>query len=362
MQTTTLHNTLGLGLALGLLWSCAGSPPPAAPPTANLTPPDQDKPADGWDCSGNLVPPAGWEQETAFADSTSPNALQNASESAKGQLIGRLCGSSLGCDFLAARVKTWKTGSGAGQACAMAVIRKEDLTDWRTLASQFDRDLDRAVGQLLDNAKRVAIDRIVDSGVPGGQRALWLQNRMEQALTRVDITLIEPPAGWNGDRPPPGVDRVLRASVTPRLEQGTKVIEVTWKARYLTRGAIAKKSADAITLPADIAPSINGLYPSLPIGAKDITLRLDSRYGGGLCMGETTQVWLHSKRDLHVRVFDLYGRDGALLLFPNAQHPSGQVKANQRIAVGPDSGFQAVPWPGTEAERFLVIAAPTRQG
>ena len=355
--------SLAVAITLGVT-ACGGTQQPQptpTPPVNNATVP----PSSDWTCSGNLVPPTGWEQETAFADvASTPNALQVASESARGQLIRRLCGSALSCNFLAARAKTWKTGSSGSQVCSMAVIKKEDLEAWRSISSKFDKDLDRVTRQLLgDNAgTHVAIDHIVDGGVPGGMRARWLQERMEQALTRAGAVQLEIPAGWSGNDVPRGVDLLIRAIVTPRLEQGNKVLEISWKARFKSRGAIAKRSADAVTVAADIAPNVSSLHPTLPTGAKDISIHLDTRYGGGLCLGETTQIWLHSKRALHVRVFDLYGKDGALLLFPNPDQPSGLVKANTKIALGGAEGFQAAPWPGTEVERFLVVAAPTEAG
>ena len=64
------------------------------------------------------------------------------------------------------------------------------------------------------------------------------------------------------------------------------------------------------------------------------------------------------------RVFDLYGTDGALQLFPNAERPDDVVEAGATIELGGPQGFAALPVPGSEAERFLVLAAadPTLLG
>jgi hypothetical protein len=88
---------------------------------------------------------------------------------------------------------------------------------------------------------------------------------------------------------------------------------------------------------------------------------MDSDHHGSICAGETTQLWLKTSEALHVRVFDLFGKDGAVLLFPERGR-SDLVPAGKTIPLADEHGFEAVPLPGMEDERYLVIAAPTTAG
>jgi hypothetical protein len=88
---------------------------------------------------------------------------------------------------------------------------------------------------------------------------------------------------------------------------------------------------------------------------------IDSQRAGSLCAGERTQLWLKSDRRAHVRVFDLYGDGEALSVYPIDPKQSGVVDAGSTTAMS-ELGFDAVPVPGSSAERFLVISADDERG
>ncbi len=356
-------------LALGAL-SCA-TPPHTPDPEPDLkdqgaSAPDQGGPPE-WDCQGNLVPPTGWEQETAFESASTPNAVQAATDAARRKLLDRLCGGGSNCDALDARIRPWKTGQGARDACVMVVIEAADLDEWRrqsTSLDGLDQSLGRAAAELLEGRKApsVAIDKIIDSGAAGGDRAEWLEGRMARALRQAGGAVREIPRAWDGRDLPPGVDVVVSAVAAPRAEQQRAVIEVIWSARVRGPRGVEIVTAAALNFPADAAPSTGAVAAALPPSDPDLSVRLEAQRGGSLCLGERTQLWLASKHEAHVRVFDLYGDRGALLLFPNEDHPDDRVRAGESIALGGDLGFEAIPAPGSEVERFLVIASPSPKG
>ncbi len=351
-----------------LAMSCGTAP---TGPTSNMVPGGNAKPdpvdAEAWNCQGNLVPPNGWEQETAFESKSTPNAKDVAVSRSRARLLKRLCGNGANCDALAAGIATWKTGAGNGQVCSMAVIDAKDLEAWRranTSVAGLDKAMARAAKELLgDKPKmRVAIDKIIDNGAAGGDRADWLSQRMQRALSQAGASVKDVPKSWNGQGLPPGIDMVVGAVSTSRKERQNRVVEVSWNARVRGSSGLEKRFAAPLTFPEEAAPSGGEVVVTLPPSDPDLSVRLETQHGGSLCLGERTQLWLYSAQTAHVRVFDLYGKDGALLLFPNEDNPSGIIKAGQSIPLGGDLGFEAVPAPGSDVERFLVIAAPKPQG
>jgi hypothetical protein len=309
------------------------------------------------------VPPSGWQQETAFADVSTPNARDQASVEASRKLVLRLCSSAggTGCDYLTAHARVWKTGSSGHNVCAMAVVKTEELAEWRGLASTLallDERLAQASKELLQGlsaGKRVAIDQVVDRGVPGGERADWLRARHERFLARL-ASVVSVPKKWAGDGVPEGIDVVISGRLVSRIEQGVPTLEVIWTARF--RDGRRLVSAP-LMFPEQAAP--RGPAEALPetVASPGLSLRIESARGGSLCAGERSQLWLKTDSPMFVRVLDLYGKGEALVTYPNDDQPSLLVPAGQPIPLGARLGFEAVPIPGYEAERYLVIAAPT---
>jgi hypothetical protein len=358
-----LHGPLCLAAVLPLA-ACA--PPPAAAPSASPASPASAAVAtDEWRCGGDLVPPTGWQQDTAFVDSTTGNARDRAATEAAAKLGKRLCteAGGTGCDFLTARIKPWKTGTNGKDVCAMAVIKAEELTEWRNLAATvatLDDRLAAAAGELLHGVAaggRVAIDQVVDMGVPGGARADWLRARMDRLLAK-QATVVDVPKRWAGDGVPAGVDVVVRANLVSRMEMGVATVESTWSARFRDGHHVASAP---VTFPEQAGPRPpTEAQPTLPSSA-GLSVRLDSDHGGSLCAGERTQIWLRSDAAAFVRVFDLYGAGEALVTYPTDDMPNAHVEAGQSIPLGGRLGFEATPAPGSESERFLVIAASTER-
>ncbi len=313
-----------------------------------------------------LVPPAGYEQETAFVASTTAHAHQQAVDGARATLLSRLC-DGRPCEGLAPHVTPWRTGQGAAQVCAMVVIDAAEVQRWRARQSLNDLDaqLATAARALVDGlaSPTVAIDKIEDGGVPGGERARWLEARMVTALGQAGARVVDVPADFSGVGLPTGTQVLVSARTTTRREQGERVIEVIWEARVSTgRGPPVRRAAPPVTFLAVAAPPNPVVVDALPPSRTDLAIRVASHHAGGLCAGEQTQVKLTTAQTLQVRVFDLYGADGAVLIFPNAERPDGRVVGGRTIDLGGPEGFAVVPVPDSSVERFLVIAAPSEAG
>jgi len=350
-----------LVLASVALASLVACPTPANSPTPAATPTPTPPVADEWRCGGDLVPPSGWQQETAFADATTPNARDEAANAATAKLTRRLCATAGGaaCDSLAAHARLWKTGTNGKDVCAMAVIKAEELAEWRALSSTLtalDDRLGAAAGELLRGvapSRRVAIDAVVDLGIPGGPRADWLRARMERFVGQ-RATLVDVPKRWAGDGVPDGVDVLLRASLVSRLEQGVATVESTWSARFRDGHKVASAP---VAFPEQAAPRAPAQAAPPLAESSGLSARLDSDHGGGLCPREQTRLWVKSDTDAIVRVFDLYGAGEALLSHPTSGRPDAHLRAGQPISLA----FEATPMPGSESERFLVLAAPSER-
>jgi hypothetical protein len=360
--------------------SCGGEPPPRTPsaPPASIPPAASSSeaatfaalagastapyaPPDEWTCGGDLVPPDGWEQQTSFAPAASPYAREQASSVAAMALLRRLCVAATDCNALGARVQTWKTGSNGHDVCAMAVISKADLEEWERQHSLVDLDalLAKTAGELLGPSagahKRVAIVEVIDLGVAGGARADWLRGRLSRLLEK-GAAVVDAPKGWAGNGVPSGIDMVVRGRILSRTERGTPTLEATWYGVDVTG---ARVDASPVAFPESASPPAPGPEMSTLPASEGLSLRTDSSRGGSLCAGERTQLWLEADKAGSVRVLDLYGAGQALVIFPDDESPNAHVQAHQTIAVGGRLGFEAIPVPGYESERFLVISAPT---
>lgn len=347
--------------ALALL-SCGPSSPAVAPTPASQSQAIATTASEDWTCGGNLIPPTGWQQDTAFADSLSPNARSKASDAATAKLAARLCAGAggTGCDFVTAHVRLWKTGTNGKEVCAMAVIRADDLQTWQNLSSTLatlDDRLGGAAKELMKGiaaGKRVAIDQVIDMGVPGGVRADWLRTRMERLLA-ASASIVDVPKRWAGDGVPPGVDVVIRCKVIARQEEGVPTLESQWTARFpdgrrTVSAPVTFPERAAPRAPTDVAPASSPDSPGLSV-------RLAS-HAGSLCAGDQTELWVKADAPLYIRVFDLYGAGQALLSYPGSEKASARIEAGQEVSLGK---FEATPLPGFESERFLVVAASSEQ-
>ncbi len=401
---------------VGLLWLASGatgcggeaapaSPGPVAPKiaatTAPETGPSRTTPSSGWNCLGD--PPdiaPGWRTEIAAVPSASGNPLEQAMRTAQDKLRAKICvnaekdpAAGDACAFLASKIEPWKTGNNEREICASAVIKAAYIDEWRTLATDldgFDKRLAASAKDLLvaatsakaatakptsksapastgtTRAPRIAVVAVYDDNserkqnqLPGGLRADWLAARFRVAFAPLG-GLALPPKGWvDGDSPPEGYDMVVVGHMFKRTTVSLPTVDVSWTGTTADGRQIETSSG---TFPEAAAPPPPASTPPAIPATPGLHLTMDSDHAGSICAGETTQLWLKSSEQLHVRVFDLYGRDGAMLVFPPARTHSDVVPAGRTIPLGDPKGFEAVPAPGSEQERYVVIAAPTPAG
>ena len=313
------------------------------------------------------MPPTGWEQATAFVPTTTPNAIAEAQRKARKALVARICVDAPGCcPALASRVTSWETHQDADTACAMAVVNAKEVEAWRqacTSLDGFDRELARAATELLQDAPgSVAVGKVEDQNTPGGLRAKWLRDRMVAALGQAGARVVKLPRDWDGGKLPRGVDLVVFARSHNRKEGQRAMVEVLWTGRRRgKKGTDVVLAAAPVLLPEAAAPKQERGGARLPTSDPNLSIRVESAPDGSVCLGQRTQLRLYSRDALHVRVFNLYGDGKALLLFPNRERPVGRIGAGETLELGGPRGFEIVTTPGTDQERYLVVATKRPQ-
>jgi len=330
----------------------------------------------------------GWKMEIATMPANAPNALDAAMQTAQERLRVRICvgadqdkTAADACSFLAAKIEPWKTGSNGRDTCASAVIKRQYIEEWTRVATDldsFDQHLAASATQLVQAARarpvkgspagpaRIALAAVYDDNdaephknqLPGGRRADWLASRFKTHFASTGGVLPRPKAWADPGPAPDGVDLVVVGHMWKRGGVQVPRVDVSWTA-YAPDGRQIEASSGWFPEAAAPAPP-QSTPPELPTSS-GLFLSMDSDHHGSICAGETTQLWLKSTEALHVRVFDLYGQGGAILLFPERGR-SDLVPAGKTIPLGGEGGFEAVPLPGMDSERYLVIAAPTLAG
>ncbi|MCB9544482.1 MAG: hypothetical protein H6706_01145 [Myxococcales bacterium] len=338
------------------------APAPVDPPAAPASAPASAGVA-AWDCTGNIVPPAGYITATGLA-AAGPDGLASAQRAALENLRGKVCGGSA-CGALASELKVWRTGASASQACAMATVNRKAVDAWRAGndTSSLDDQLAAAARELTAGIKRkqpnIFVARIVDGGASGGPRARWLLPRLRRAFTAAGAVPVSW-EGWSGKDIPKGVDGVVEASLTARVEKGEPVLELAVEMMHRAGAATGRRAAGSILFPAAVAPAGGPALPPLP-SDPGLVLRFESGEGGVLCAGARTRLVLSSDQAAHVRVFSLYGDGEALLIHPSAPGDDA-IGAGKTITIGGSEGFEALPVPGADVERVLVVAAANEAG
>jgi hypothetical protein len=366
---------------------------------SQVTPVAAEPTPSGWSCVGDPPDVApGWKTELAIVPTSSANALEKALQNAQDKLRTKLCvnadrdrSAADACAFLAAHIEPWKTGRTKTDTCASAVIKQQYIDEWAAVGSDLEGfdvrlaasarvfvDAVRAARAKLDGARsakgakalpppRIALAAVYDDNdsdprqnqLPGGRRADWLASRFKTNFV-ASGGLVSVPKGWVDPQPPPAEthDVIIVGHMYKKAGTAMARIEVSWTG-YSPDGRQLETSSGSFP-EAGGPPGPQFTPPPLPT-TSGLYLSMDSDHHGSLCAGDTTQLWLKSSEALHVRVFDLYGRDGAMLLFPE-RGTSDLVPAGKTIPLGDERGFQAVPTPGTDNERYLVIGAPAVAG
>ncbi len=371
-----------LHVSLLVLLSCGGASATAVPAPGAAPAPPIARPASepgGWSCIGD--PPdvaAGWKLEMA-AVPLRPGSLEEAMRAAQDKLRTKLCVNAErdpvaadACLFLASKLEPWKTGRNERETCASAVIKRQYIDEWQALASDlvgFDAKLAASAKVLLQavpsKTPRIALAAVYDDGgsnpkknqLPGGLRADWLASRFRAQFANGVVAV---PKGWADGQPAPAdVDLVVVGRMFKPSTVTIPTIDVSWTA-YLRDGRVIETSSGSF--PESAAPLAPAATPPAIPTTAGLFVSMDSDHAGSICAGETTQIWVKSSEEAHVRVFDLYGKDGAMLVFPPSATRSDVIPAGRTQPIGDEGGFEVVPLPGYEDERYLVIASPTVAG
>ena len=335
---------------------------PEAPPAASAVPAAAETAAPALDCRGPFTPPVGWKQETVVLPEGAGDVEQVQAQ-ARDQLVDKTCAGAQGCcEALRSRVSPWKTGSNHGKVCAMEVVKTADLQAWRkecTSITGLDGEMLRAAQQLLGGAaaSKVAVEKVVDDGVPGGRRAEWLRAQMVVALGQAGATVLEVPAGWKGEGLPRGIDLFVRGTATPRAEAQRQVVSVAWQARRKRGRNVEILAAEAVVFPAAAAPAGGDPFSGLPPRRDDLYLHLNAPNAGSLCPGQETKLTVYTDKGRYVRVFNVFGAGQAILVWPPEDNPDGEVPRSADLFdfVAEGSGDGA-------GEAFVVIGADSLEG
>jgi hypothetical protein len=200
-----------------------------------------------------------------------------------------------------------------------------------------------------------------DRGAPGGELAEWVVDRSRQALSASGATLGRLPQGWGGASLPKGIHGVLRGKVTAvQSERGQDVMfELHWDVIY---GEGREFSPSSLRFAQQIGPLINP-KTRMPepedarlLKQDQVSLRFDTREGGGLCEGQQTKVFIETKQPLHVRVLNISG-DGELGTLIYAS--DGLVQPGRPVSLGE---FIVTAGSKVPVERFIVTASDHTSG
>jgi len=312
------------------------------------------------ECLGRVVPPrgAGGEQYLQEPAVSASEDLQEVVERAREKLLSRLC-QGYRCKALAREIQTWEIQEAGSYRCSKAVVAQSEYDEWLDETERhLERRLRETARKLVEATEtegaevRVAIAPVEDHRAVGGPRAHWLHDKMEAALTEAGATLVEYESGeMGGGRK---LDGTVSASVYTR-ETFEKLLEVTW--RLAEGGEVLV--ADSVSFPEVVSPEVapETYLPELPEGDGSVTIHFDYLAGGGFCNGQRFELWLETDERLHVRIVNLSGESGHVI-YPRSEEPSA-IEAEAPVSLGE---FRAVRTDHPPVERWVVLAAPTREG
>lgn len=313
-------------------------------------------------CSGNLVPPTGYRQETAFVSLSTPGPYDAAAEQARARLRDLIC-QGYRCDQAESMITIWRVGEDGRRACVMAVASARNIDEFESgprrnleagLVEVAAEISERLAEETNDPTPTVVVDTINDNGVNGGPRAEWLHDQLLTALAQRSVDTRRPPPRWSGLGAPSATTGVIRGSIR-ELPGQEAILEVTWQLELAENRV---RGVGNVQFPLAISPDVDRdtYMTPLPRGSGKVSLHLDSRPGGALCNGQQTELWLETAEPLHVRVLNLYGGgEGGLVIYSTDGEP---LASNHPVSLGQ---FRAVKTSSTPVERFIVIAAPTEE-
>jgi hypothetical protein len=217
----------------------------------------------------------------------------------------------------------------------------------------------RYFSQNRNGMSRIAIGVINDRGLPGGELAEWVVPKMLHALgVEGRFELVSLPREWGGGALPEGVDIVLMGNIQAvagkKREGENEVLELSWVARDATLRLL---SPDSVTFPQEIAPPVDPrtrfipVQQNAPLRPPIATMSIPARPAGGLCIGERSELFIQTEREVHVRVINISGAGESGMVIHASQ---GAVFHPVAVSIGE---FQAINTAATLAEQFIVIAA-----
>lgn len=326
------------------------------------------------DCDRPAPPTGGFDYEIGFADGSVGNADQRAFEAAREQLRRRLCGERLDCTEVMAEVKRWTSGGARGQRCVMATVLKSHVRGWlaRSASAEpldlalaerarhlFDEVQSRRGGPAKVRPPTAVLGQVLDGGVVGGARAMWVAGRVEQALKSAGFRLVEVVER----RARGAFDVSVGVHLHERGEGRVEILEVGLRGLWgeeVLRLEPAWCGLDAVRTLAGGSQRGLGKRREL-FGDPGLRLEVETGQGGKLCEGDKTQIHLTTDKSVHVRVIDLYSREGGLVIFPNEWVTDDKVAGGQTVPLGGKSAFDVMMVPGSEEERYIVLAAERRE-
>lgn len=355
--------SLALAVALGGCVTSSSSSKEDERPAETEQGLSYEVPVDAEVCSGNLVPPRGYRQETAYVPLTHGNPFDEAATIARDRLAELICvGEPERCDEARSLVTIWRRGQDTRQACVMAVAAQDRINDFLVQPRERLRgDLESIAAQIASRMREeyrqgrpaVILDTIEDNGVNGGPRAEWMHRALLNALSQHAIDIREPPLGWSGLRAQEG-QGIIRGELNT-LPGSAGVLEISWRLHLVDN---RQAGMGILEFPEAILPELdrNAYVPRLPPSSESVSLHIDSRPGGGLCNGQETELWLEIDQPLYVRVLNLFagGSEGTVIFSTGSE----KLEPNQLVSLGRFSVMKTSEIP---VERFVVIAAPTEE-
>jgi len=342
------------GIAL-LFVACATTNAPIVEPVGPIKASDEN-------CR-RLVPPS-YNTDTYLAEwafVSVETGQEEAHVRARQKMLMRLCGENFNSSyeancraFFAPHIVPWESKFDPEFGlCAVSIIETKKQTEWETLGENVKVSFEQAVKDLMrDNSNWVvAIDAVADGNSPGGQRADSVARKLETAFTDAGVEVRVLPKDWNGVSALDGIDVVVTGRIaTIRGKQNE--VELDWSAKEWSSGAIRSTQQHIAThlLPPgpDERPlQFSEVLADTETGERILSVRLDRRPGGSMCVGDTTKLAVGSNQTRFARVYNLWGKNKGVLVY------AGQLGTGENILV---EGLAAAFGDGG-VESYLVVAA-----
>jgi hypothetical protein len=265
------------------------------------------------------------------------------------------------CDELAEGIRVVDTKELEGQTCAQAGVSASFLAGWlkpaqQELAAGLAQDARWVVDQVNNSGApdsalpAVAIAPLVDRGVAGGERAIWLREQLIAALGAAGAEVIPMPADWSGRAAPAGAHGLVRGFIRPGRANKER-FEVVWVVDVVTGRAESRAREVVRALAADVPDGAE--RPELLLGDPfKIGAHVVAGQGGGLCTGQESALRVDLAQPMAVRVFALYGEASAAQVYPRTSGDKAELAAGVHDLLKFTAGEL-----GAGPLRFVVVGA-----